>query len=310
MGRRRTSRVAPCAPRPPRDLATLLDPNAPDIPDLASYDVIELSSSAGKDSVAAMTRVRAALDARGLMARATVVHADLGRVEWEGARELAEEQALALGFRFMVVRREQEDLLAQVRRLRKWPMPRQRFCTADSKRGPILVALTQLADEAREHLSIQYKPGKRGPKAFKRPVRVLNCVGLRAAESPGRAKRPRLVRDKKASGQGTRKIVDVWLPVHDLNEEEVWALHDHSGVRRHPAYAAGLPRASCILCIFAPEAALMRAGRANRAVLREYVALEQEIGHKFRLHLPLAQIEARIEAGEREPEGPIASWSM
>src|SRR6187402_3783498 len=101
-------------------------------PDLASYDVIELSSSAGKDSLAMGVHVARRLRALGLLDRGVVVHADLGRVEWPGTPALAEEQARHLGFtRFFTVKRPQGDLLDQVRKLGKWPMPTQRFCTAD-----------------------------------------------------------------------------------------------------------------------------------------------------------------------------------
>ena len=80
--------------------------------DLAAYDVILVNSSAGKDSQAMLTHLVALADAQQLdRARLIVVHADLGRVEWEGTRELAQEQAEHYGLRFEVVRREKGDLL-------------------------------------------------------------------------------------------------------------------------------------------------------------------------------------------------------
>lgn len=268
------------------------------LPDFASYDVIEISSSAGKDSQAMGWYVAGLLRESGLLERGIVVHADLGRVEWPGTPELAETQARHFGLRFMRVKRPQGDLLEHVEKLGKWPMPTQRFCTADHKRGQIYTAFTTLADEVR-----------RGRPAGdrRRPVRILNCVGLRAEESPGRAKRPALVRDPKPSGR--RKIVDVWLPIQGWSEEEVWAAVRASGAPVHPAYAAGLPRASCIFCIYAPEAALQIAGLAHPELLAEYVAVESRIGHTFKRHLPIAKVAADLAAGVR-PDGAVKSWCM
>lgn len=64
---------------------------------LASYDVIEISSSAGKDSIAQSVIMVGLARACGLLGRVVIVHADLGRVEWPGTRELAERHALPLG---------------------------------------------------------------------------------------------------------------------------------------------------------------------------------------------------------------------
>jgi 3'-phosphoadenosine 5'-phosphosulfate sulfotransferase (PAPS reductase)/FAD synthetase len=267
-------------------------------PDLASYDVVEISSSGGKDSLAMKVIVSRLLRERGILSRGVVVHADLGRVEWPGTPELVERQAAHLGLRFTKVRRPQGDLLAHVERLGKWPMPTQRFCTADHKRGQILRAFTELAEGVRGDLPEE----ERG-----RPIRILNCVGLRAEESPGRAKRPALARDKRSSSG--RRHVDVWLPVQHLSTGEVWDLCRESGAPVHPAYAAGLPRASCVFCIYAPEAALQIAGALHPGLLAEYVQVEARIGHAFKRHLPIAKVAADVAAGVR-PSGAIESWCM
>lgn len=273
-------------------------------PDLTSYDVIEISSSAGKDSQAMTFYVAGLLRAQGLLDRGVVVHADLGRVEWPGTPELAAEHARLAGLRFMKVKRPQGDLLQHVEAMGKWPMPTQRYCTADHKRGQIYTAFTVLADEARERLT--HEAAVAGHR-FTRPIRILNCVGLRAEESPGRAKRPALSRDPKPSGR--RKVVDVWLPIQDWTTAQVLDACRASGAPMHPAYDAGLPRASCVFCIYAPEAALQIAGLAHPELLAEYVTVEQRIGHTFKRHLPIAKVAADLAAGIR-PNGPIESWCM
>lgn len=270
---------------------------------LTSYDVIEVSSSGGKDSLAMASLVARLARAAGVLDRVVVVHADLGRVEWPGTPALVEAQAAHLGLRFVKVRRAQGDLLQQVEKLGKWPMPTQRFCTADHKRGQIYRAFTMLAAEVRARRIAASEPENVAPRV----VRILNCVGLRAEESPGRAKRPVLVRDPKVSGK--RKTVDVWLPIQGWTEAEVWAECNGSGAPIHPAYAAGLPRASCVFCIYAPEAALQIAGLLHPELLAEYVAVEQRIGHTFKRHLPIAKVQADLAAGVR-PVGSVASWCM
>jgi 3'-phosphoadenosine 5'-phosphosulfate sulfotransferase (PAPS reductase)/FAD synthetase len=269
------------------------------IPDLGSYDVIEISSSGGKDSLAMKAYVAGLLRDAGLLERGVVVHANLGRVEWPGTPELVEAQAKRFGLEFMQVKRQQGDLLAQVEHLGKWPMPTQRFCTADHKRAQIYRAFTMLAD--RERATWAGEP--------ERPVRILNCVGLRAEESPGRAARPTLLRDPAPTGHGTRKVVDMWLPIQGWTEGEVWAQCRASKAPIHPAYKLGLPRASCVFCIYAPEGALQIAGRAHPKLLAEYVALEKKIGHTFQRHLPIAKVQADLKAGVRPPR-TVKSWRM
>jgi 3'-phosphoadenosine 5'-phosphosulfate sulfotransferase (PAPS reductase)/FAD synthetase len=266
-------------------------------PDLASYDVIELSSSGGKDSLAMTSHVAGLLREAGLLERGVVVHADLGRVEWPGTPELVAAQAAHFGLRCVRVKRAAGDLLEHVEAYGKWPTPTTRYCTADLKRGPIYTAFTALAAEVRAARTIEG------------PVRILNCVGLRAEESPGRAKRPNVSRDPKPSGKGTVKIVDTWLPIQHWPEARVWSVGRASGAPVHPAYAAGFPRASCIFCIYAPEDALRLAGLLHPSLLDEYVRVERTIGHDFKHHLPLAKVQADLAAGAR-PRGAITGWCM
>jgi 3'-phosphoadenosine 5'-phosphosulfate sulfotransferase (PAPS reductase)/FAD synthetase len=262
-------------------------------PDLGSYDVILVNSSAGKDSQCMLDVVVERARALGVVDRVVVVHADLGRVEWEGTRELAEEQASAYGLRFIAVKRPQGDLLDHVRARRKWPASNARYCTSDHKRGQVRKVMTSLAAEVRE-------------RTGKDQARILNCLGIRAQESPARAKRPSFQHDRPASNG--RRHVDTWHPIHHWTVDEVWARIRQSGVPHHRAYDLGMPRLSCCFCIFAPKAALVVAGRHNRALLEEYVRTEDEIGHTFRKSLPIAEVLDAVEAGEAC--GEVESWDM
>jgi len=266
---------------------------------LKSADWIVINSSAGKDSQAMLDFIVHHADALHIPpSRLVVSHADLGSAEWRGTRELAEQQARHYGLRFVVVHRrtaqgQPQTLLEHVRSRGKWPSSTTRFCTSDHKRGPIRTLLTRLAAETRA-------AGKTTPAT------IVNCLGLRAEESPARAKRLAWQLDSAASNG--RRTVYQWLPIHGWSTEQVWERIRASGVPHHPAYDLGMPRLSCCFCIFAPRAALILAGRHNPELLDEYVELEREIGHRFRMNLSMAEVREAVIANET-PTG-IESWSM
>lgn len=260
-------------------------------PDLASYDLILASSSAGKDSQAMLDVLVEQTTAAGVRDRLVVVHCDLGRAEWGGTRELAEEQARHYGLRFEVVSRPQGDLLQHVEAMGFWPKPDSRYCTSDHKRGQVHRVITRLVNEMN----------------LGRRARVLNPIGLRAEESPARAKLKPFSQDNRATNG--RRQVDLWLPIHDWTTEQVWARIRQAGTRHHRAYDLGMSRLSCVFCIYAPYDALLLAGSHNRELLDEYVRIEAKIGHDFKHRLPLLHVRQALDRGEA-PSGPIASWKM
>ena len=240
--------------------------------DLASYDVILVNSSGGKDSQAMLDyMVELAAELRD---RIVVVHADLGRVEWKGTKELAAEQAAAYGLRFEVVSRPQGDLLAHIEARGMFPDSKNRYCTSDHKTGQVATLLTALVREL----------------GLPRQARILSCLGIRADESPARAKKLPFGPDRKATN-GKRQV-DRFYPIFAWTEAEVWARIEQSGVRHHPAYDLGMPRLSCCFCVLASKASLVLAARHNPELAAEYVAVEARIGHRFRNDLAMAEIVA------------------
>ena len=325
------------------------------IPDFHEFDWILVNSSSGKDSQTLLHQViRIAIEQGIHLARIVVAHADLGRLEWPGSRELAEAQARHYGLRFEVAKRHQGDLLQQImdrldtvrargeryqsaadgdllaltlkdrtkadkkaeqtglelgpelyeamaktdRENPIWPGSTSRFCTSDHKRGPLRTIYTKLAREFRE------QHPEHGP------VKILNCMGMRAEESPARAKMEPYSFCASASTQKTKQIWD-WLTIQDWPLEEVWSDIRQSGVQHHWAYDIGMPRLSCILCVFAPKDALTLAGRHNPELLQQYVELEEEIGYAFRQKLSLKEIQQDIEAGQEIEIGDRnGTWNM
>jgi 3'-phosphoadenosine 5'-phosphosulfate sulfotransferase (PAPS reductase)/FAD synthetase len=268
-------------------------PSAPAGPALASYDAILVSTSGGKDSQAMLAHVVELATRAGVRERVIAVHCDLGRVEWQGTRALAARQAELLGVPFRVVRRAQGDLLDHVRRRGRWPDPARRYCTSDHKRAPVHVLLTALVREM----------------GLPRQARILSCMGMRAQESPGRRKLAAFEKDARASNG--KRHVDRWLPIHAWTVERVWERIRQSGLPHHEAYDLGMPRLSCVFCIYASRDALLLAGQHNRELLDAYVDVEQATGHDFKIerkvHLRLADIRDALDRGE-QPTLPILTW--
>ena len=260
-------------------------------PDLSSYDLIVVNTSAGKDSQAMLDLVCTMAAAKGLLRRVVAVHCDLGDMEWKGVRELAETQANHYGIRFIVVKKKRVDLLERVEERGMWPSSTERWCTSDFKRAQVDRVITGLVAEV-------WKKGKQ--------VRVLNCLGMRAEESPARRKMPEIDHDVRCSNG--KRYVDKWLPIHDWALEKVWARIKASGVPHHFAYDIGMPRLSCVFCIFSPESALLLAGKHNPELLDKYCSIEEKIGHTFRHKFSLASVREKLLSGV-EP-GRVQDWVM
>lgn len=265
--------------------------------DIASYDYIVINTSAGKDSQAMMEYVMGLARKHNVADRVVAVHCDLGRVEWAGTRELAETHCKHYGIPLEVVSRPQGDLLDQVEKRGMWPSSTARYCTSDHKRGQVSKLHTALTDACIEKLSA---------KGESRKVRILNCLGLRADESPARAKKVAFQADERLTN--SKRQLDNWLPIHTWSTKQVWDTIKASGVPYHHAYDKGMPRLSCMFCIFAPKDALVIAGKANPALLDEYVRIEEKIGHTFRKGFKIAEVKQAIAEGY-EPK-TVSSWNM
>jgi len=246
----------------------------PDLLPLSQWSWVVVNSSGGKDSQTALRETVRICDAQGYPRdRIVVSHQCLGRMEWEGAMEVAERQATHYNLRFEVAKYrnktgEELELLEYVKRRKKWPDNKNRFCTSEFKRGPGGRVLTRLSKE--------------------RPGDILQVFGFRKQESRARAKKQRLTLNTRFTNAG-RRVVD-FMPILEMTTDEVWADIRQSGVISHAVYKLGMPRFSCIFCVFAPESALRIAAANNPSLFREYCDVEAEIGHDFQHGKPLQKI--------------------
>lgn len=211
-----------------------------------------LNDSGGKDSQAMKVRVRELVPARQLL----IVHAVLPEVEWDGVPEHVERYACGIP---VIYAQAPKTLFQMVEHRGMFPSPANRQCTSDLKRNPI-------EREIRRYLKAYPEFGGL----------VVNCMGMRAQESTGRAKLKVFKRNAGNSKAG-REWYD-WLPIHDLSEDEVFATIRHAEQEPHWAYAAGMSRLSCCFCIMASQADLTTAARLKPDLYRRYAETEQRLG--------------------------------
>lgn len=228
-----------------------------------------VNHSGGKDSQAMLAHLLQFVPRSQIV----VVHATLGEMEWPGALELARENAEQFGLPFIVAAAA-KSLLGMVERrfisrpsVPSWPSATTRQCTSDLKRGPIQRELRRYAKA-------------NGFKA------IVNCLGLRAAESPGRAKKIPF-RKNSAVSNGVLTWFE-WLPIHDWSVNQVFESILCAGMVPHYAYSLGNERLSCMFCIMASKNDLKNAAKANPDLLARYIRMEGLTGytmHQSRISL-------------------------
>ncbi|MFB9991259.1 phosphoadenosine phosphosulfate reductase family protein [Deinococcus oregonensis] len=231
-----------------------------------------VNHSGGKDSQAMLIEVLRLVPA----AQVLVVHATLGEAEWPGALEHAQQQAEDAGVPFRVAQSVKTffEMVEHRFKVRPgpnspcWPSASNRQCTSDLKRGPIEREVRRYAKE-HGHL------------------RIVGCMGLRASESPRRAKAQpwRLNDGQSVAGRTWYE----WLPIHELNTAEVLSTVKAAGQQLHPAYALGNERLSCVFCIMASANDLRNGAIHNPALYAKYVEIERRTGytmHMSRKSLP------------------------
>lgn len=209
-----------------------------------------INHSGGKDSQAMFDYLYMRVPFRNII----VVHAVLPEVDWEGVEEHV--RATTRGLPVFTCR-SRRTLLEMIEERGMFPSPTLRQCTSDLKRGPIERTIRQYAKATGRRL-------------------IVNCMGMRAEESPARAKAKVFKFNEKNSKNG-REWYD-WLPIHDWLEGEVFARIAKAGQEPHWAYKAGMTRLSCCFCIMASKADLTTAAKLNPTLYAKYVGLERSTG--------------------------------
>lgn len=240
-----------------------------------------VNHSGGKDSQAMLIKLLERVPREQLV----VMHATLGEVEWEGALEHAQRQAEAAGVPFYTAEAVKTffEMVEHRFKVRPgpnsscWPSASNRQCTSDLKRGPI------------EREVRRYTKGH----GF---TTIVTCMGIRAAESPGRAKQIPFRRNERNSIAG-RDWYD-WLPIHDMSTIEVFDTIQAAGQEPHWAYAAGNQRLSCVFCIMGSPRDLANGAKHRPDLLAKYLEIEARTGYTMhQSRVPLAEL---IEKGNAQ----------
>ncbi|MCY3791469.1 MAG: phosphoadenosine phosphosulfate reductase family protein [Gemmatimonadetes bacterium] len=243
--------LRPCYPAAAEAEPTHPPKAAPDVDALIEAGAIfYVSHSGGKDSQA----MYAILRERIPHAQLVVIHADLGRVEWDGVQDHIRSN---IDHPLNVVRAN-KTLLDMVRHrfatrphVPSWPSSATRQCTSDLKRNPIQTFI-------------------------RRATLAVNCVGLRAEESAPRARRSEWATNKTLSRAG-RTVWD-WNVVHALSTAEVFATIRAAGQSPFWAYQSGNERLSCVFCILGSRSDLANGRKHRPELYAEYIQIEEETG--------------------------------
>jgi len=243
--------------------AVLSNEALPSVDELIAAGALFVSNhSGGKDSQAMLIRLLEIIPRSQLL----VVHASLGEAEWDGAQEHASNQAEKAGLPFVVAHAVKTffDMVEHRFKVRPgpnsscWPSASNRQCTSDLKRGPIE---REVRRYAKEH----------------RFSKIVSCLGLRAQESPGRAKRAPFSRNERGSIAGRDWFE--WLPIHDLTTDQVLQTIAGAGQSLHWAYEAGNERLSCVFCIMGSPRDLANGARHRPELFAKYREIEQRTGY-------------------------------
>lgn len=210
------------------------------------------NDSGGKDSQAMKIVLRRLVPANQLL----VLHAHLPEVEWEGSEDHIRKYA---GDVPVIIAHGTKTFFEMVEHRQRFPSPSTRQCTSDLKRGP-------LEREIRRYLKAH--PEFNGL--------VVNCMGMRAEESPGRSKLMSL-KFNSANSKAGREWYD-WLPIHDLTTRQVFDLIRAEGQQPFWTYAKGMKRKSCCFCIMACQSDLTIAAGLRPELYQRYVETERRLG--------------------------------
>lgn len=276
-----------------------------------------ISISGGKDSDAMCELLPALHKARGWTGKLALVHADLRDSEWSMTSAYVQRRAEELGLPLHIVTRERGTLLEQMQQRHHkrpdappFPSAAARYCTADHKRTPI------------DGFLRRFQP--RGT--------VICAIGIRAEESPARARKPTF--RLRESVTTRERIAYDWHPLFGFTAGDVWSALDvgleeldrareqalsirssgetwrqaisEIGWRWHPAYTLGNDRLSCSICVLARRADLLNGIDLQPDYYRKLVDLELQSGFSFRQGLWLADLrpdlltdEQRIQVAKR-----------
>lgn len=299
---------------------------------------LAISISGGKDSQAMLLAVLAERERQQWPGEVFAVHAHLGRMEWPQTLAHCEAICAAAGVPLTVVSRPQGDLLQEmwdrVEKLRgtnkpPFPSAQNRDCTSDQKRNQIdkVLRAAPFPDSKNRYCTSHHKTNQID-KALRKHQVIISAEGIRADESPARAKRPEWERREQICTR--ERTAYTWRPLLHWTEVDVWEQMGTSieevqrrrklyraGDREaafsdwtaHPAYVMGNMRLSCAMCVLASRADITNGALHNPDLYTELVRMEEVSGFSFRQDLRLGALELiPLEASEELEAEQLCLW--
>lgn len=139
----------------------------------------------------------------------------------------------------------------------RFPSPKARFCTQELKHLPIQ---KQVIDPAVENHRA-----------------VVSWQGVRAEESPSRAKLPQLDVEF-GHWEPTLSGLLLYRPLIDWTAEEVFAQHKKHGVNWNPLYEHGMSRVGCMPCIMSQKLEIKEIGKRFPNEIERVDDWEDQVG--------------------------------
>ena len=231
---------------------------------------VAIGVSGGKDSDVAAIATSDRLNDLGHAGPRILIHADLGRVEWDASLPQCQRLADRLGLELVVVRRTKGDMMDRwiqrwednvqryihlecVKLILPWSTASMRFCTSELKTSVICAELV-----------------RRFPNTT-----ILSVAGIRREESATRAKAQPQKPQNKLINKTHNTTGYTWLPILDWTLDEVRALHSERNFPMHPTYQTN-SRVSCRYCILGSHDDLLASTTWDEThpLYREMVDLE------------------------------------
>lgn len=208
-----------------------------------------VNHSGGKDSQAMTVYLHGIIPFDQLV----VVHAHLPEVEWDNSLEHIEQNSFGIPVH---VTQAVKTFFEMVDHRGMFPDAGRRQCTSDLKRGPIEREIRAISKNRDNKL-------------------IVNCMGMRAEESPNRSKLD-LFKINERNSKAGRKWWD-WLPIHDWLKDEVFDTIHNAGQKAFWIYYEGMSRKSCCFCIMSNKSDLCIAAKLRPLLYKRYVEKEKEL---------------------------------
>jgi DNA sulfur modification protein DndC len=214
-----------------------------------------INHSGGKDSQAMTIYLQGLIPKEQLV----IVHSHLPEVEWDGSIDHINQYANGIPVH---VTQSVKTFFEMVDHRRMFPDAGRRQCTSDLKRGPIEKKIRHILKEKGQYL-------------------IVNCMGMRAEESPNRSKLTPFKLNERNSIAG-REWYD-WLPIHDWLTPQVFKTIHDAGERAFWIYYKGMTRKSCSFCIMGSRGDLKLAAQLRPELYKRYVDKERELNHTLQM---------------------------